>query len=587
MYEGDVAVKDFTDMSYGDAFDSLWTRASTEYPFTQLKGIDWQSLYDEFAPRVASAEADNDATAWYLAMRDFAWSIPDGHVGVQGDDGGLFQTETGGGFGLAITGLDDGRIIAHIVLEDGPAADAGIELGAQILDFNGTPIDEATAAIAPWSSPFSTEHSLRIQQYRYLLRGRLGEQATLTWLNPGQTQPQTATLDFVPESESFNATSIYAGFDRNALPVEYEILEDSGYGYMRVNSLSDDLNLIIRLFERGVTVFTSNNVPGVIIDMRQNQGGNPLGLKLASYFANEELELTRDFYYSEKTGAFESYKPPGTLEPDADLNYPGPIAVLVSPACASACEDVAWVLSQLNQVRVVGKYPSLGIFGEVGRGQYELPGGLSFQIPTGMAVDMSGDIIIEGTGVVPDVFVPITEETVFAENDVVLDFAVDVLAQPLGAGIAPDGPPVLASLADSETAFQNQVPFLDSLATEEYDDSFVARTYTYSIPMTRSRDAIWLFAWCATDIAQLTQNWENIELKLRLEDESIALDEFVQLEGNFGGQECRAYYVLLSEWPRGEHHLTTEVTFVSDLKDGTTDYAAGTRIFEYSIFVNE
>ena len=277
LYEGDVAVKDFTDLSYSEAFDSLWTQASAEYPFTQLKGIDWQSLYDEFAPRVARAGADNDATAWYLAMRDFAWSIPDGHVGVQGDDGGLFQAETSGGIGLAITGLDDGRIIVHIVLDDGPAAEAGIELGAQILDFNGTAVDEAIAAIVPWSSPFSTEHSLLIQQYRYLLRGRLGEQATLTWLNPGQTEPQTTTLDFVPERESFNATSIYAGFDRNALPVEYEILEDSGYGYIRVNSLSDDLNLIIRLFERGVTVFANNSVPGVIIDMRQNLGAVLLG----------------------------------------------------------------------------------------------------------------------------------------------------------------------------------------------------------------------------------------------------------------------------------------------------------------------
>ncbi|MFQ5407880.1 MAG: peptidase S41, partial [Anaerolineales bacterium] len=102
LYEGDVAVNDYAAMSYTEAFDALWTKASAEYPFTDLKGIDWQALYDEFAPRVAEAEAADDYDAWYLAMRDFAWSIPDGHVGVQGDDGGRFQTETGGGLGLAV-----------------------------------------------------------------------------------------------------------------------------------------------------------------------------------------------------------------------------------------------------------------------------------------------------------------------------------------------------------------------------------------------------------------------------------------------------------------------------------------------------
>ena len=58
--------------------------------------------------------------------------------------------------------------------------------------------------------------------------------------------------------------------------------------------------------------------------------------------------------------------------------------VLVGPACASACEDVAWVLRQLPQTSVLGQYPSSGMYGEVGRGQYLLPAGISMQIPTGM-----------------------------------------------------------------------------------------------------------------------------------------------------------------------------------------------------------
>ncbi|MFQ5407188.1 MAG: S41 family peptidase, partial [Anaerolineales bacterium] len=488
---------------------------------------------------------------------------------------------------LAVTGLDDGRVIATIVTPDGPADLAGIALGAQIIEFGGAPVEEAVAAVVPWASPFSTEHSRKIQQYRYLTRNPIGAQVTIKWLNPGESETQTATLDFVAERDTFSATSIYAGFDRNALPVEYEILEDSGYGYVRIWTLSDDLNLIIRLFERAVSVFIDNDVPGVIVDLRQNGGGSPLGAKIASYFTTDTLELSRDYYYSSTSGQFETYGPPRKLEPDDELYYAGQVAVLVGPACASACEDVAWVLSQLDQVRVVGQYPSNGIFGEVGRGQYELPGGLSFQIPTGMDVDMNGDIVIEGVGVVPDVRLPITEETVFAAGDPILDLAIQMLAQPLGAGIVPDGSPVFASQSESEAALQNNVPFLDSLAREEYDDSFTARTYTYTVSMPTSRDVIWVFAWSTTTSEQLDQNWDNISLSFSVNDEAVGLENCALLEGNFGGQEWRAYYVLLTDWPRGEHHLTTEVEFEAPINDGSADYEAGTRLFEYSVFVNE
>ena len=91
------------------------------------------------------------------------------------------------------------------------------------------------------------------------------------------------------------------------------------------------------------------------------------------------------------------------------------------------------MFSQLPQVTVLGQYPSNGIMGEVGRGQYTLPGDLSFQIPTGMDQDMKNNIIVEGTGVVPDQLIPITEANVLENRDVILQEAIDFLRKPLVA----------------------------------------------------------------------------------------------------------------------------------------------------------
>jgi C-terminal processing protease CtpA/Prc len=589
LYEGDIAVNDFSDMSWTEAFDALFNKASVEYPFTELKGIDWQALYDEFAPRIAEAEAANDAQAYYLALRDFSWSIPDGHVGLVGDDFGLFDQETAGGYGFAIIGLDDGRIIVHILVNGGPAAEAGIQLGAEILEWNGQPIADALAEVVPWSSPFSSEEVKRLQQYRYLLRAPLGTEAAVTYRNPGAAAPAAATLTAVSERESFTRTSFYYNFDAVGLPVQYEILP-SGYGYVKITTLADDLNLIIRIWERAVQVFIDNEVPGIIIDLRQNSGGSPIGTAIASYFVQERIDVSRSYYYSEVTGQFETFGPPDYIEPDDELYYDGNLAVLVGPACASACEDVAYVLSLLPQTRVFGFYGTNSIFGEVARGQYELPGDYSFQIPTGYSTDMEGNIIIENVGVQPDVRVPLTEETVFAQyrdgQDVVLDFAQEVLDQPLGAGITPSGPPTIRSVSDSQDALQAGASALEDLAQESYDETSQAgQTYLYTVPLSTSRDLLWIYGWCTADQASFTDNWSKIQLVFTLDGQEVPLDSFAEFEGALQGQQCRFYYVLLSDWPVGEHVLTTQVTFTTPLNDGFADYPAGTHTYEYHVYV--
>jgi len=595
LYEGEVTVNDYSEMGWLEAFEAMHTKVALEYPFTDLKGIDWEALYAEFAPRIEAAETAADETAYFLALRDYTWSIPDGHVGVSSGEIGsqMFNDETAGGYGFAISGLDDGRVIASLVLDEGPATDAGIEWGAEIISWNGQPVGEALAAVRPWSLPFSTEEAKIIQQYRYLLRSPLDTAVTVTFLNPGEAAPVTTVITATAERESFSATSIYAGFDFNALPVEYELLP-SGYGYIKINSLSDDINLIIRLWEWALEVMISNEVPALIIDLRQNSGGSPLGTLFASYFVEERIDISRSYYYSEKSGEFETYGPPDYTEPDDALYYDGQIGVLVGSACMSACEDVAYVLSQLEQTRVFGFYASNGMFGEVARGQYDLPGGYGFQAPTGMSKDMDGNIIIEATGVLPDVRVPLNEATVKAQfvdgEDLVLNFAIETIQQPLGAGITPAHSPTVGTIAEAEAAFQAQTNWLDDLVQEEYKDdelSQAGRVYTYTVALNKSQDLIWNTAWCTADEESFVDNWSKIEVEFALNGEIVPLENFAVLEGVFSDNHCRVYYTILSDWATGEHILSNTITFTAPLNDGLTeeDYPAGTHVYEYHVFI--
>jgi C-terminal processing protease CtpA/Prc len=595
LYEGDITVNDFSEMGWLAAFDALHDQISLEYPFTDVKQVDWDSLYDEFAQRIEIAEVEDDINAYFLALRDFSWSIPDGHIGLSyGEIGNqIFEIETAGGFGLAIMGLDDGRVITTIIFEDGPAGEAGIKLGAEIISWDGIPIKDAVTSVIPWSMPFSTEVAKEFQQYRYLVRAELGTSIEVTYQNPGDTSPTTVTLKSIAERDSFSATSVFVGYDFYALPVEYEILP-SGYGYIKINSLSEDINLIIRLWEWALERMIALEVPAIIIDLRQNSGGSPLGTLLASYFVEERIDISRSYYFSEVTGKFETYGPPSYTEPDDDLYYDGQLAVLVGPACASACENVAYVLNVLEQTRVFGTYPSSGMYGEVARGQYLLPGDFSFQIPTGLSRDMEGEIIIEGTGVVPEVYIPLTEENVISqytgEKDVVLDFTIEKLDQPLGAGIVPEYSPTVGTVAESEAALQAEANWLDDLAQESYDEgelSQAGRVYTYTVPLYNSEDVIWAYAWCTGDEGSFQDNWSKIELEFSLNGDQVPLEDFAILEGVFSGSHCRLYYTVLQDWAMGEHIVETNVTFTNKINDGIgdEDFPAGKHVFDYHVYV--
>jgi len=209
-------------------------------------------------------------------------------------------------------------------------------------------------------------------------------------------------------------------YDEYALPIESRIL-DSGIGYVRINSNSDDLNLSYRLFERALETFEEAEVLGVIIDMRLDFGGSPLGL--AGYLYDQEITLGQLQYYNETTGQFESEGEPDTIMPSENQFKFDKIVLMVDQFCYSACEIDAYGLSQIPGIVVIGEYPTAGVEAETARGNFKLPDGMEFSIPTGRFILPDGSIFLEGVGVQPTVRLEVTVDSVLSEEDAVLKAA--------------------------------------------------------------------------------------------------------------------------------------------------------------------
>ena len=486
LIEGEqAAADDFSDLSYSGAFDAMIELFRTKYAFTEYKGLDWDALAASLRPRFVEAEENGDAEAYRLALRDFAWSIPDGHIGGSFGDslGEMFATATDGGLGLAIRELDDERVVVNFVLEDGPADQAGIELGAEIFEIDGRPIDAVLDETVPWSSPFSTEHVRRLQQLRYAVRFPVETDVEVTFQNQNDTGPSTAALTTVAESDSFSFSSFNVGLTGFELPVEYSVL-DSDYGYVKIYSFADNSLLTIQLWERMIQSFNESGVPGLIIDMRQNDGGlGFLADQMAAYFFDEELTLGNTGFYDESLGEF--YFDPNLESrfhlPPENLRYNAPIAVVTGPSCASACEFFTHDMTLQDRAVVVGQYPTQGLGGSVE--VFLMPDDELLQFTTGRAVDGNGEIHIEGIGVAPTIDVPVDEETLFSEGDPILDAAVGYLDEATALEIVDAGAVAIGDTVTGTLSPRTRVQYTldvsagDSISVFLGDDAGELDTY--------------------------------------------------------------------------------------------------------------
>ncbi len=446
LYEPtDIAVKDFSSQSYSDAFESMFAIASKEYAFNGVDGKqpDWDTLHDAVAPKIAQAEKDGDAYSYYLALRDFAMAFHDGHVGLSGGDleAVYNQSTVLGGYGFAVRELDDGTVVVVYVQPAGPADQAGMQPGALITKINDVDVQTAIDNV-PLFSPQSTDFGARHEKTVFLTRGAIDQKMTVEFTNPDNSSQESGFFQNLmhklfkskPSAKTVELTSVYeldslfavfqgGSTDEYVLPIEYSYDAVSGIGYVRINSNYDDLGLAVRVFNRALKQFTEAGALGIVIDMRHNYGGSPLGL--AGFLHDQDILLGQLEYYSDKTGKFEAEGPRDKVYPNQEQYRFDKMVLLVDQFCYSACEIEAYGFSQVPGMVVMGQFPTAGVEAETARGDFKLPAGIELTIPTGRFTLPDGGIFLEGQGVQPTVRLAVDQASVLSGQDTVLQAAFD------------------------------------------------------------------------------------------------------------------------------------------------------------------
>jgi CubicO group peptidase (beta-lactamase class C family)/C-terminal processing protease CtpA/Prc len=449
---------DYSDLDWTNAFIAAHETFSRQYAFTDWKAVDWGALYSNTLPRIVAAQAATNEVEYYAALKAYAGAIPDSHIFVATTNTAVpeawAEQVAGGGYGLAVAQLDDGSVIAAALLTNGPAQFAGMQAGAEIVSWNGIAPTSAFAQVDVAAYPLKTlagkltldpqatlEHE-RLEQARLLARGPVGTNVDVQFVNPESSTTQTVALTATADTNAtFGLLDFAPMQDPAAAPVEYHIMSN-GLGYVAIRAEGSTEEALSNM-TAAASAFAASNVPGVIVDVRGNLGGDDsLAAALCGFFYQTNTFYERQNWYNTLDDTFTEFTIsaiPGdrwvdhlAIEPQ-DAFYGGPVAVLINPGTVSSGEGIAMGIGKLPNAKVIGFHGTDGSFG-MASAMIWLPGGHVIGYPFGQSLDENDIVQLDSQngigGVPPEMRIPMTASNVLAYaagEDVALRVASDYL----------------------------------------------------------------------------------------------------------------------------------------------------------------
>lgn len=412
-----------------ETFDMVWSLVDTHHFDPDHNGVDWDSIRETYRPQVADVRTNAELRQ---VMRDMVEELGQSHFVIipaeatpAGDDSGEGSGEGSaestepGTTGIRLGWAGDDVVVTRVA--PGSEADAAGVRPGWLVERIGEidPGDRLAAfrqAALESETPFAQLESIE----------RLNLTASRSVGTSERFQFRDADDQEVERTLAFSerpGTSATFGVIESPVLVETDLLSDEELRSFGIEWTGDDAPRIARirfniwlfpiLVPIAETVDRYRDVDGFIIDLRGNPGGiGGLAMGVAGHFLATEESLG-DMKMRDTTMHFQVN--PQRATPDGRLVDPfaGPVAIVVDRCSASTSEVFAAGMQQLGRVTVVGR-PTAGA--ALPARFTELPNEDSFMYAVADFIGPAGRSI-EGTGVIPDIEVPIDRETLLSEGD--------------------------------------------------------------------------------------------------------------------------------------------------------------------------
>ncbi|NML39674.1 hypothetical protein HHL17_20915 [Chitinophaga sp. G-6-1-13] len=254
------------------------------------------------------------------------------------------------------------------------ATDLNIPAGAEITDINGRKMTDLYEDILSGMAglpAFREEASSRLLSYFLFLKG-IQPPFVLSYKdNKGVTGKTTIAAGVV------FGQALAATMPQIVQPYTYGIL-DNKLGYISVNSLSGDVNIFRTFLDSCFRELKTTNIRHLVIDLRQNSGGNTLlGDLLFSYITHEKYSWgrkswkigqpykdmltaggdTTDSYLKHANGTVWESEDciPGDCPFKRDTVFDGKVYFLTGPFTFSSAMSIADVVKTYELATIIGE----------------------------------------------------------------------------------------------------------------------------------------------------------------------------------------------------------------------------------------
>lgn len=357
-------------VDYVSQFEEMLAKAQKRYVLTKHKNIDWQALHDKYLPEFRQATKDRDAAANYIAWRKLCAEFHDGHFCYVAKEDVVNEADRrawGKDHGLVIMSLADGRRVALNV--DDSLEKLGIHQLTEITSWDGMTIEEADdkSDMKHMQSFADIDNEIF---YTGVFAAGVGDGTVKVTFIADDGTEKSADLpvigDYKDRAEAclkkINRSYPIANMEFEQIDSTTACLRICGMSYDSEASHSEDYTVMLRQLKSDLLEMKDSGVKDIIIDIRGNNGGEGGVVKTIAtvfspegryFYANNPLwDNEKKEYVLDENGDYiidsaEEYDGLGLLDG-------GKIVILVNASSVSAADHLTKVMSQFDNVTVMG-----------------------------------------------------------------------------------------------------------------------------------------------------------------------------------------------------------------------------------------
>jgi carboxyl-terminal processing protease len=408
---GVPAVKDAA-LIRREAFQIVWQTIKDKHFDPTFGGVDWDKVRDRYAPRADAAKTDAEL---HSVLQQMLGELKQSHFNIIPPDAASDVSSSepqNGGVGIDLR-LVDGLAVITRIEPGSSAARAGLRQGFVISQVGNTPVKQlverfSKSRLSPSMMQLYTTRSILAR-----LSGIPGSHIRVVYQDgrdrSAEANLQVERLKGEMSAPMGNFPAQYTEFEAKRLA--------GGVGYIR-------FNIFVALLRPKIyeAISSMSDAPGLVFDLRGNPGGfGAMSSGIAGWLETRETSLGRMNMRSGYTNF--------AVNPQ-QKSYRGPVVILIDGLSGSTSEVFSAGMQENGRAVVVGETSMGAALPSIFQ---KLPTGARFQYAIADFRTPKG-VLIEGRGVIPDIEVKLTRQTLLRGGDPQLNEALEQIRKRSASG---------------------------------------------------------------------------------------------------------------------------------------------------------